>query len=250
MTLASQWIVSDAVAALNLAAQQQGTEARWSLVQGLSQYPSVGIFLPGLHTVVNRQCPAFDRVHFALGFERWNRRNEKFEFDLGTETSKPIYIGIRIHRGAQTITKSLHREIYEASVDRLRRATSPELEWRPRDKFWSVWSYIPTSRDGQLLSAEDYTAFVVEQALKGHEAIKDLWSPGADTTESHEFDRFPPTVSPRPRLASGARPQWEYHTLEVVDIIALNALGADGWEVVGMTGTETGLGVLLKRQRS
>ena len=250
MMQASNWIMNDAVAALNLAARERGLEARWSLVQKNGQYPSVGIFLPDLHTVINRQCPGFDRVHFAMGLECWDRgRQNTWDFDLGTDAKKPIYIGIRVHRGAQTITKSLHREIYEASVDRLQRATSPELLWQPRDKFWSVWSYIPTSRDGQVLSADEYISFAVEQALKGHDAVKNLWSGVVSGAETPDLDHPTLNVQTRQEGAPSMRPQWEYHTLDVVDTIALNALGADGWEVVGTTVTPAGSGVLLKRQR-
>jgi len=250
MTLASEWVKMGAVPALNLAARERGVEARWSVVQRNGQYPSVGIFLPDLHTVVNRQCPGFDRVHFALGLECWDRARHSLDFELGSEVEKPIYIGIRIHRGAQTITKQLHREIYEASVDRLELATSPDLQWQPRDKFWSVWSYIPTSRNGDLLSAEEYMDFAVDQALKGHDAVKNLWSGMAGAVETQDFDPAPIRVQPRQEGLATTRPQWEYLTLDAVDTVALNALGADGWEVVGMTGTETGSGVLLKRQRS
>ena len=248
MEIISTWLANDAVTELNAAARSHNADAGWAVAQRTGQFMAVGIALPDLRSMVNQVCPGFDRVHFALGVDRGKPTAYPNDFALGTDQPEPLYLGIRIHRGSQTVTKALHREIYETAVDHLQKATSPHLHWQPRGQFWSVWAYIPTSIDGRVLSATEYKEFAIDEALKGHRAVKNLWSGG--TTGSSSFGdsvgAIPGTAFTAP---SGHRPTFEYLTLDTIDVGVLNSLGADGWEVVGTTVTPAGSGVLLKRQR-
>jgi hypothetical protein len=249
MKKVSEWLGNHAVAELNAAAREQEIESGWTVAQKTGQYMAVGIALPALRNLVNSVCPGFDRVHFALGVDRGKPRDLfPNDFTLGTEQAKPLYLGIRIHRGSQTVTRALHREIFETAVDHLQRATSPDLVWQPRDQFWSVWAYLPTSRDGEVLSAHAYKEFAIDEALKGFRSVKSLWDGDQSLGSAREFTAgsSAPTRSQRP---NSERATFEYLTLDSIDVSVLNSLGADGWEVVGTTVTPTGSGVLLKRQR-
>ena len=219
---------------LNRAALERGADARWSGVQRGEHFRAVGIDLPDLRAMINQRTHGFDRVHFAAGLDVRNS-----DFVLGEECAQPVYLGVRIHRGAQTVSRALHDEIYHAAIDRLQRATDPALLWQPRGQFWSIWAYVPTTVNGVLLSDEEYRSFVVDQALKGHAAIANLWAGAGHHAAvgglSHATNA---TLSRR----------FEYQTIHNATDEVLNTHGAEGWEAVGITHTTDGPGVLLKRQ--
>jgi len=221
---------------LNREASLRGMDARWVGVQRGEKYRAVGIDLPDLRARIARAAEGFDRVHFAVGLDV-----ERGNFVLGEECATPVYLGIRVHRGAQTINKYLHREIFDTSIDRLQRATDNSLLWRPRDQFWSVWAYVPTTVNGELLSGDAYRAFVVDQALKGHAAVANLW---AGVAAAPPIAPLPPTAL----VAGGGPRRFTYRTAVNPIDETLNALGAEGWEAVGLNQTADGPAILLKRE--
>ena len=157
---ALQWMWNDLPKRLSFEFQYLGLPIKVEQV-GTSmsnQFPRIGVPLRSLglrmDAVEARKSPY--RVHWAVGTN--NKIGETHE--LGKSSPTPLWIGLSVYTGAETISKPLHDKIFEKLRDPLQRVC-PALNWQSRHKSdkWSIYAYVPTEwNEVGTLSAECYQA--------------------------------------------------------------------------------------------